>query len=944
MDFPDLGLSGAKVEEELQAPDLGLSGTPEKQKTEQQDFPDLGLSYEEGPSTGEKVLYGFKTMPSFSEGIGDYLERRFPLGRINIYTPGRGFHMPEYVAPPSQVVAAAKAKNYEMAKQLLEQQDQYEVQSMAPWVSTDQKSQGGAAEFAGSVAAALLDPTTLIPIGQSARIAYASAGTVGAADAAAYGLSMEDEIDPALTALGAAGGVVGLGVFRYVGGKLSRQMQAAEKRGVERIAADFETRVRLHTEKGDNVAQAWDKAAKELNLNEDALNGIQTKLGRSLNINGKIQADPAAAEARAGLSKWLDDKNLPNPFRGAGKFMDDIMGSISTRLAMRSPALAGRVRMLDALEHLNTHNDFKELDGWFTILKKMKRNKPAYRKLSQMLFNEDTDAEIVKFLEKNGVKNAMTQVNKLRKVLDRHYNDLVKVGNKMDKVPYYYPRIVKDMPGLLKRMPDSMRAEIELNARKAGVNLGDAEDYGSYINKWLRGRKGKQIDKILGNVKDREIKKLSDEMLDYYEDPIRSLHSMIRRNHTDIQERIFFGRSGIPTSLNPNKLDHHASAGQLIADEIQAGRMTGQDAQVVQELLTSRFAVANRAPSGAIANLKNILYMATIGNPISALTQIGDIGVSAYAHGLRNTMVSIFGRKAVDAAGLGVTDIAQEFASTTATASLLNKVLKGSGFTTIDRFGKDVSINAALRKWQKAAHTPKGVRALRQKYGAMFSGQEMDRLVVALQNKQVTKDVKAMLFSELADLQPITTTEMAVAYNSNPNMRLFYMLKTFTLKQIDIMRRDIWNEFNRGSKTKAMGNAVRYLGLLSFFNLTAEQMKQAILTGEVHPEDVDDMLVSNLFKQFGASEYVINKYMPDGKLGSLMGEILMPPLSVVDGISGVFLDPDNIDQHLKYMPVAGKFWYYWFGDGIERMNKRREQKQQESFRESFNLGDTYEDL
>ena len=37
---------------------------------------------------------------------------------------------------------------------------------------------------------------------------------------------------------------------------------------------------------------------------------------------------------------------------------------------------------------------------------------------------------------------------------------------------------------------------------------------------------------------------------------------------------------------------------------------------------------------------------------------------------------------------------------------------------------------------------------------------------------------------------PINSTEMPLKYLKHPNGRVFYMLKTFTIKQFDVMRRD----------------------------------------------------------------------------------------------------------------------------------------------------------
>ena len=113
MPIPSLGLgTKSPKKDEKTVPDTGLG-------TEAGDIPNLSLETQEDVSFGEKFAYGMVTTPSFSEGIGDYLERRFPLGRVEWYTPGEGYHLPRYVAPPKQVVEAARKKNYDLAKQFL---------------------------------------------------------------------------------------------------------------------------------------------------------------------------------------------------------------------------------------------------------------------------------------------------------------------------------------------------------------------------------------------------------------------------------------------------------------------------------------------------------------------------------------------------------------------------------------------------------------------------------------------------------------------------------------------------------------------------------------------------------------------------------------------------------------------------------------------------------
>jgi hypothetical protein len=936
MAIPDLGLSTptAKKDTESDIPDIGLGES--KQGEQLSDIPQLKLE----AGAGEKFLYGFKTMPSFSEGVADYLERRFPLGRLQFYSPGEGWHMPRYVAPPTAVVEAAKQKNYAEAKRILEAQDQYEVESMAPWVATDKSQQGGAAQLAGNVAAILLDPTTLVPIAKAAKLSYAQGGLIGAADATAYSLSLDDKVDPVVTLLGATGGVVGTAGVRYLGGKMSRLMQSADLKTANAIARQFEDRVAYYRNQpgGMYTATAFRKAKEDLNLDEDALAGLTMKIGRQLDFRrASAEADLVVEGAKKGLRDFAAKAKISPDVSGLSKTIDDFLGTVSTRVKQISPAVWGRLRKLDFAEHYNTHQYFEKVQPFVDDLHKLKRtDKRAYRELSKALYNQDKIAA-ERIMARFGKNKMMDNYKSVRGILDELGGSLKDVGYKMDLLEEFFPRVIKDVTKLMKALPSETRSLIQKNMREAGVALdGNVDEVGHFINKYLRGRlSGEQIDQVLGATKARNIETVTDMLLPHYADPAAALHSYIRRSVHDIERRKFFGR-GAKVTDQGGDLKIQDSIGGVIAESMKRGDLDITAAEELRDLLVARFDLGHRTGYSMMQNFRNLAYMSTIGNPVSALTQIGDIGVSAFAHGVRNTLSSLFGAKAIRVGELGINDIAQEFASTLGTARVLERVMRLSGFKAIDQLGKNVSINAALKKWQTSVKTPKGVEQLRKRYGAVF-GDEFDDVVVDLQNRQMTDNVKLLLFNELADVQPITLSEMPLKYLQNPNGRVFYMLKTFTLKQLDIMRRNIWHEYKAGNNLVAAKNATRYLGLVTAFNLTAEMSKSALLTQEIDVDRVPDMAVTTLFKNFGASEYIFNKYGSKGQVGSLLGELVAPPLNVVDGMAGVFLDPDNMDQHLKHMPLFGLMYYYWFGPGMERLNQRLDKESREEFTEGFDI-------
>lgn len=102
------------------------------------------------------------------------------------------------------------------------------------------------------------------------------------------------------------------------------------------------------------------------------------------------------------------------------------------------------------------------------------------------------------------------------------------------------------------------------------------------------------------------------------------------------------------------------------------------------------------------------------------------------------------------------------------------------------------------------AKNPKGVAKLKEKYGNMFD-EEFDLLISDLKSKQITERVKIMSFSDLADFQPIALSEMSPAYLNNPNARILYMLKSFTLKQWDVARREVYQKLKKkGSRLEGV--------------------------------------------------------------------------------------------------------------------------------------------
>ena len=225
-------------------------------------------------------------------------------------------------------------------------------------------------------------------------------------------------------------------------------------------------------------------------------------------------------------------------------------------------------------------------------------------------------------------------------------------------------------------------------------------------------------------------------------------------------------------------------------------------------------------------------------------------------------------------------------------------------------------MNATLAKHSKLAKTPKGRAQISKKFKDAFTPEEMTQIFTDLAAKRSTPNVKYLLWHELARVQPISLSEMPVKYLQNPNGRLFYMLKTFTLKQLDLVRQEAYQKIRSGDVKGGVTNLVKWSTILGMSNAGIEQSKAWI-----RGEDVEfgDMFIAQLYRNYGLSQYVLDKakqgnvFSPNGAVAALV----LPPVGIVDdGIRDLMNFGEQFNS-LKHIPPFGKGLYYLFKEDDE---------------------------
>ena len=174
----------------------------------------------------------------------------------------------------------------------------------------------------------------------------------------------------------------------------------------------------------------------------------------------------------------------------------------------------------------------------------------------------------------------------------------------------------------------------------------------------------------------------------------------------------------------------------------------------------------------------------------------------------------------------------------------------------------------------------------------------------ALKRGEFTDNVKLMLWNELADVQPIALSEMPLKYLQKPNLRLMYMLKTFTIKQLDFMRREIFSQFAAGHYAKGTKNLAAFTSFWLLANGTADALK-TVITGEQF--DITDNMAENMLQMVAWSKYMGTKMEQSGPFAAGL-EWLLPPTNYVDNIF-VGAMGNNKEKILEPIPFVGKVLY-----------------------------------
>ncbi|MBR3655277.1 MAG: zeta toxin family protein [Candidatus Gastranaerophilales bacterium] len=348
------------------------------------------------------------------------------------------------------------------------------------------------------------------------------------------------------------------------------------------------------------------------------------------------------------------------------------------------------------------------------------------------------------------------------------------------------------------------------------------------------------------------------------------------------------------------------SVGALINSLAAKGEIYAKDEKLIREMLVARFNASRVCEP--IKMVKDLTYISTLNDFTNAITQFGDLAFSVYKYGFSNTFKGLKKPFDISMKDLGINDLAYEFADTSKISKWLKKQFEIIGLNAIDGLGKNAVIQASLLNAQKLAksNNEEFIAKLKRIYGNNWEAAKND-----LAEGRVTDDTIIFAFHELSDIQPISEDQVTELYQSGGGfMKLFYTLKTYGIKALDIARNDVTMNIQQGIMNKNKGqvvnglkNLIRLQMLLWMFGVPIDALKDLLSNRDLN---IFESMIDNLIPTFIINRFIIKDAGKSG-LGSAIVNFFTP--SVAPVTTRVLSGKKSAIAHI---PIIGKPLYNWF--------------------------------
>ena len=690
--------------------------------------------------------------------------------------------------------------------------------------------------------------------------------------------------------------------------------------------------------------------------------------------------------------------------------------------------LRGYIRDIEA----NTDADIKKVQGWLKKLNDIKKeNINDYRRLHVAILARDK-AQIDFYLKKY---NAIKEFKTAEKVLEDIYgrakavfgDSLGRIEKEIGKIGYY-PRTVIDLESLQqalnkfygnnspktgaidnaidsyikdnkqklsKVINELNQLEVSIKRAKGNKNLLRSlkkrrayldtrknilnkktnketlsqEEKVKIINSVLFRRKSsKDITKSRRiNTEELELYKVIES---FYKTPENALIDYIEKYNKGIAKQKLFGTAKNVADAETLELDE-SSIFMLFENKLKSeDSYTKQQQEEIIQIFSSLLDV--RQAGKTSTDIRMFGYLGTMGNFISAVTQIGDV-LLPLSRSLFSNPLDVFiaaAKSTVNKSDITMNDVwienmANEYRANPSTFSnITDTVFKFTLLKKIDRIGKETLINSQIKKFQGLAkkynkqrnrsddNKSTDVLDFEFKLREIFPESEIEQTISDLNSGNITPNTLTLAYNIVLDHQPVAISEMPSFYAKNPGKRIFYQLKTWTIRTLNTAISDLKTGLQRANELEKQGKikAARKMRINGFNRagtfaavLLSAGAGVDVLKDWIQGKDVNfsDSFIENLLRMVFLSSYIVEKPGVRQKVMAGAQSILPAPASIAIDVAddvffktGAYMTSDKYDNikdlqmdlsTTRYIPFIGNFIYY--GDsGKGRVNELNKEK------------------
>jgi GH24 family phage-related lysozyme (muramidase) len=548
------------------------------------------------------------------------------------------------------------------------------------------------------------------------------------------------------------------------------------------------------------------------------------------------------AEGQANSHRVGDDMvelkrnmNAPRNKEGDLKWGFKFGNGVIERLEHIAAGFSPAIRKVTEQTNHRTHRDAVRVMDFF----ESKGFKGLNRKDKRALKVAMLDSDGVKIREITAKQDGLTDLyeKNVRAVIDDIGRESRASGRASGDrsegfVAGYHPRSVKSLRKVRSKMNRKQRSAFNESLRAAKDKKGQPLDEAEIANIVRQHLKGGPTATLGG----RRVETVGDEHVDLYEDIQDSILGFIHRHHENIATKDFFENSLGMQGVKHGEVPGRSQLAKAMTQAMMRGDLEEADIGEAAELINSIFGQGRQAPNDLIQGVKSSLTVGAIGNPISTLTQIQDIAQVVDNYGLKDTLVSLFGKNMEDVYSIGLKNFAQQTRTPKGLARVLKGVMDVSGFTHMDNVMANTAVNASLRRnFRLAKKNP--AKAVKKYRDLGFSESRARKLVDDLRNRTVSEDVRVLNVVEQGKIRPVGIEDLPKALVDSPNGRVFGTLLTWTAKQINRLRNGAMADIRSGHPIRGTRKMISLLGMMGLTGAGVGSVKQFLKGDDITPYD-----------------------------------------------------------------------------------------------------------